>query len=217
MQRTYQLNPLPATHAGAEIAALLAREGRRIGFAAGETIQKQGDRFDGFWLVESGAVTVCRYGADGELTIYGVLGPGDLFGELAHFSGVPRQVDAVAEGAAQLVRIDAALVDRLLAERPEVARWLLRSLANQLRATLDRIESDRHLPAPDRVARALYELSQDGRTTVSVTQQQLADYVGLSRVSVGQVLGRLERVGLIRRGYRALDIVDRAALAPAAI
>ena len=115
MQRTYQLSDIPATRAEGALAARLCREGVRRRFPAGALIQQQGDRDAGLWLVESGTVSLCRFAPDGAVTVYGVLGAGDLFGELAHFAQVPRQVDAVADGDAVLVRIGPALVDRLCA------------------------------------------------------------------------------------------------------
>lgn len=212
MQRTYQLSAVAPTRAGRQIAALLAGAGRRQRFSAGETIQQQGDEACGFWLVEQGSVMACRFGSEGDLTVYAVLGPGDLFGELAHFSEVSRQVDAVAESDAVLVRIDPPLIDHLLESEPEFARWLLKSLANQLRTALDRIESDRSLPAPARIARALAGLAENGGPEVEITQQQLADLVGVSRVTVGQALRSLEATGLIQRRYGRITVLDRTSL-----
>ena len=228
MQRSYQLEPRIPVRAEGEIAALLGAAGRRRSFGAGAVIQQQGDATGGFWMIERGRVMACRFGRDGELTVYAVLGPGDLFGELAHFGGLPRQVDALADSDATLVHIDAAAADRLIATSPDVARWLLASLAHQLRTALDRIESDRNLSADARIARALADLARiggavagedrgaDADREVGVTQQELADLVGVSRVTAGQVLARLEQAGLIRRGYRCIRITNAAAFDAAA-
>lgn len=213
MQRTYQLSEMPANRVEGELAALLAREGRRLRFAAGQVIQLHGDVGDGFWLIEAGTVTLCRIDADGDATVFAVLGSSDLFGELAHFAQVPRQVDALAESEAVLIRIDATLVERLLASEPAFARLLLRSLANQLRGALDRIDNDRTVTAEARIARALAEMARREGSELALTQQSLADYVGVSRVTAGQVLRKLARMSLISVGYRHLVVRDFAALA----
>ena len=114
MQRTYQLSEIGPTRAEGAIAALLAQVGRRQHFAAGALIQQRGDAGGGFWLIEQGTVSVCRFGGDGDITVFGIMGAGDLFGEMAHFAGVPRQVDAVADEDVVLLRIEASLIDRLL-------------------------------------------------------------------------------------------------------
>jgi len=212
MQSTYQFSPIGPTNANPALAALLRRAGRTIAYASGQVIQQQGDRGGGFWMIESGRVALCRFGADGDVTVFGEMGAGDLFGELAHFAGTPRQVDAVAEEEAVLVRVGAAQVDRLLAEEPDFARALLASLSNQLRLALDQIDRDRSLTAEARIARLLIDLTEREGSEIPVTQQSLADRAGVSRVTTGQVLALLEHVGAIRRGYRRISVTNREEL-----
>lgn len=212
MQRTYQLSDMAPTKADADMAALLVRAGRRCSFDAGTMIQQQGDTGDGFWLIESGNVSVCRFGAEGGVTIFAVLGPGDLFGELAHFTGTTRQVDVVAETDVAMVRVDTTAINALLEAEPEFARWLLKSLAHQLRTALDRIDGDRTLSAEDRLKRLLKDIvSRDG-PELQITQEALANYVGVSRVTVGAILNRLSRAGLIQLGYRKIYVTNPDAL-----
>jgi putative ABC transport system ATP-binding protein len=63
-------------------------------YAAGETIFRQGDLGNEFFLVSDGEVEVNR--ADHEVVR---LGSGDFFGEVALISGEPRKVTVVAENA----------------------------------------------------------------------------------------------------------------------
>lgn len=212
MQTTYQLYSIGPTRANPALAALLRRAGRRITYAAGQVIQQQGDDSDGFWMIETGRVAICRFAVDGRMTVFGVMGSGDLFGELAYFAGTARQVDAVAEEAAVLVRVGAVQVERLLAQEPDFARALLGSLSHQLRLALDQIDRDRSLTAEARIARELLDLAERESSELAVTQQSLADRSAVSRITVGQVLARLEQVGAIRKGYRKIVVVDRTAL-----
>lgn len=213
MQRTYQLSEIAPTRAEGELAELLRRLGLRRRFAAGALIQQQGDDGEGFWLIESGTVSLCRYAESGAVTVFGVLGPGDLFGELAHFAGVPRQVDAVADEDAGLVRITAQLVDRLLVEEPGFARWLLKSLSNQLRMALDRIDGDRRLSAVARMVRVLVEMAQRDGPRLAMTQQALGSLIGVSRITAGAILRRLEAEGLVELEYRQIVVRNLAGLA----
>lgn len=201
------------THADREISALLARTGRRRRFEAGELIQQRGDSGRGFWLVESGEVMICRFGTQGELTVYGVLGEGDLFGELAHFSEIPRQVEVVAETDAVLGRFDPPLIDQLLESEPGFARWLLKSLANQLRAALNRIDGDGQLSAELRIIRRLVDMANRNGRELRLTQQALGELIGISRITVGQVLRKLEKRGLVCLEYRRIVVPDILALA----
>ncbi|PQM28055.1 hypothetical protein CVO77_05920 [Sphingopyxis lindanitolerans] len=146
---------------------------------------------------------VGRYAEDGGFTAFAVLGPGDLFGELAFFTGVPRQVDALASGAARLVAIDRPLLRRLMAADIGWAELLLRSLGRQLAGALDIIDAERRLGSADRLLRLLRMMAADGPDGASVraTQQQLADLLGVSRVTLGAALRELAARGLIETGY----------------
>jgi putative ABC transport system ATP-binding protein len=62
-------------------------------FAAGETIIREGEPGEEFFLISDGEVEVIR--ADREVAR---MGPGDFFGEVALISGEPRNATVVAEG-----------------------------------------------------------------------------------------------------------------------
>lgn len=189
------------------LAALIAA-GRRKRFASGTQVLHRGDPGTGFWLIESGHVMACRFGSEGERTLFAVLGPGDLIGELACFAGLTQQVHAITEGEAQLVWIEMSQVDRLLGEGPLFAKWLLGTLANKLRLALDRVEGVHNLPARARVARVLADMAANEGPEIKITQQQLSDFVGVSRVTTGQILTELEAESLIERHYGRIKVID---------
>lgn len=212
MQNSYQFASVVPTRADPALAALLRREGQQITYGAGQVIQQHGDRSDGFWMIESGRVAICRFAADGGVTVFSELGAGDLFGELAHFAGTARQVDAVAEKPSVLIRVGARQIDHLVATEPDFAVALLVSLAHQLRQALDQIDRDRRLTADARIARLLLDLADRGGMEIAITQQSLADRAGLSRVTVGQVLAKFGEAGAVQRRYRRVVICNLAAL-----
>lgn len=181
----------------------LAVRARVRDFADGQFVQYQGDPGDEFWAVVEGHVAVGRFAADGGFTHFGVLGAGDLFGELAFFTGVPRQVDALASGPARLVAIDRPLLRQLMAVDVGWAELLLRSLSRQLAATLDTIDAERRLSTPDRLLAMLRVMAKEsaGGDRVAATQQQLADLLGVSRVTLGAALRILTDAGEVERGY----------------
>lgn len=166
----------------------------------------------GFFAVVTGQVMVGRYAADGSLTVFGVAGAGDLIGELAFFAGTARITDCVADGPVELVEFDKALFKRVIMADPELTMLLLRSLAGQLRMAFDRIDADRTLSLPDRLAHVLLGMEADSDHDVACTQQQLADLIGVSRVSLGSALRQLEKSGAVAGSYGRIRIVDRALL-----
>lgn len=212
MQRTYQFADSGERADEERLVARLMAAGVRRKFRDGQLIHQQGDVSQGFWIVAQGAVMLGKSDAGGGNTAYAVLGKGDLFGELAYFGGVERQVDATARGDAELVWLSDAVVAPLLAAEPPVAMLLLRSLARQLQSALLVIDERRRLITPVRLARLLIDLVDEDGRTVRATQQELADLLGVSRVALVAALGRLARSGAIARGYRVVTIHDCTAL-----
>lgn len=210
MQRTYHFAMAArSTLSPHELVQLTARA-RVRDFADGQFVQHQGDPGDVFWAVVDGHVAIGRFAEDGGFTHFGVMGRGDLFGELAFFTGVPRQVDALASGSARLVAIDRPLLRQLMAADVGWAELLLRSLSRQLAATLDIIDSERRLSTPDRLLAMLRAMAADsvGGDRITATQQQLADLLGVSRVTLGAGLRALAAQGLIERGYGSIRLTD---------
>jgi len=213
MQRSYHFDLAERTRLSpAERDRLVAMAPARR-FADGQFVQQQGDPGDAFWAVVEGHVLVGRYAEDGGFTAFAVLGPGDLFGELAFFTGVPRQADALASGPARLVAIDRPLLRRLMAADVGWAELLLRSLGRQLAGALDIIDAERRLGSADRLLRLLRMMAvdadaeADGGTSVRATQQQLADLLGVSRVTLGAALRDLTARGLVATGYGRIRLV----------
>ena len=208
MQRTYQFTGYEPTRAEGAIYELIAGAGRRRQFGRGAQVMHQGDAGKGFWLIESGELMACRFGARGERIVYAVLGAGDLIGELACFGATAQQIDAIAESDCSLVWLDLRQIDHLLDTEPRFVRWLLVAMADKLRAALDRIEGNQSLGAEARIARALLAVRSSEVRTLALTQQELADLVGVSRVTAGKVLNRLAAEGAIRLGYARIELLD---------
>ena len=208
MQRTYHFDGFGFTRLSEELTLRLAADGLRQHFPDGVLLQQQGDDSKGIWLIETGQVKVCRFGNDGDLTVFAVLGPGDIVGELAFFAGTPRQNSIVADGAVDAIWIGAALLKRLLATNPDLSLFLLHSLAKQLGTALDRLDEQRNLSATARLARALVNLAGSEGEKVCCTQQELSDFVGVSRITTGKILAQFEAAGLLSRGYGRIELAN---------
>ncbi len=179
-------------------------------FAKGELIQQRGDAGKEFWHIRSGNVQIGRYSFDGKLSIFAVLGPGESFGEQAFLGEFPRMVDAIAGNEVTLVRIGEKELQSAITSDPRVARILLKTMANMVQQAFDLVNAGRNLSTVERVARALLGLCEgEGQTvSISITQQELADLVGVSRVSLGKALGKLEQSGNIERNYGKIVVLD---------
>jgi CRP-like cAMP-binding protein len=92
-----------------------------------------------------------------------------------------------------------------MAEHPQIALNMLASLTRRLREAANQTEGFRELDVLGRVASVLLELAESHgeagdagiRITLRVTQQELADRIGATRVSVNKALGRLKSIRAI--------------------
>ncbi|MEM1197273.1 MAG: Crp/Fnr family transcriptional regulator [Pseudomonadota bacterium] len=180
-------------------------------YGDGQLIQQRGTRPDGFWLIDQGSVWIGQHSVDGEFRAAAVLGPGDSYGELAVFAGTPRVVDAVARKQARVRFIAAAAFLSALEDYPQSNRALLGALSAQLQNTLDQLAGLRRGSNSARLAGLLVNLAgPDG--VARITQQELAELLGVTRPTANAALRALEDAKLIRRGYGVVEIGNSPAL-----
>jgi EAL domain-containing protein (putative c-di-GMP-specific phosphodiesterase class I) len=115
---------------------------------AGEVLYRQGDPSDCAWLEERGAIELVS--TQGRRTInHGVLGPGELIGELGMLDGAPRSATATARGDTALLAIDHdQFLERLEAGDP-IVHTLVDSLLRRTRSIIASLPMDVSLPAED--------------------------------------------------------------------
>lgn len=181
-----------------------------VSFAAGQIIQQRGDEADGFYLIDSGSVSVGQFLPDGEFRAVAVLGPGDSWGELAMFARRPRIVDAVARSKTVVRHIRSAAFDAALRDDPATSRALLGALSFQLQELLDVTAGIRSGSSRARVAGLLVTYAGDEvpDAPIALSQQEIAELLGLSRATVNAALRKFEQRGLINRRYGRIEMLD---------
>lgn len=118
---------------GQELQAL-TQAGQTRSFRAGEIIFTAGDPGDGFHLVETGRVQISAVVANNEPRILAVIGPGELFGEMAVIDDAPRSATARAETDTTTTFLGRSQLPELLERHPRLALNLFREVSNRLRA-----------------------------------------------------------------------------------
>lgn len=87
--------------------------------SAGQTIIKEGDPGDAFFLLISGEADAFRADTEGSVKRYG---KGDFFGELALLNDAPRAASVVAAGEAKVARLGKKAFQRLLGPVESIMR-----------------------------------------------------------------------------------------------
>jgi CRP/FNR family transcriptional regulator len=184
----------------------LARAAAERRYAAGAVLYRAGDAADALYLVLEGRVRVVRVMKDGRARLLHVEGAGGVLGEIPVFGGGPYPATAVATAPTRCARVDAAALERLVAECPEVARFALRRLAERARVLLARLDDLAAHTVASRVAAVVLARARGARGadfTLGASQAALAEELGTAREVVVRALGALCDAGAIRRTGRA--------------
>ena len=211
--------PLPSA-AFPALTGLSERVVRRIVAAA--TIKRYprhgvlfraGDRPAALHFVFSGRVRVARRVADGSSVLH-FEDAGGVLGEIPVFGGGPYPATATAAEPVRCAVLPVSVVERLLHEEPEFARFALRRLARRARVVLDRLDELSSYTVTARLARhviAMAEGAPSREIALGMSQASLADRLGTAREVLVRSLRTLCDVGAIRRVGRSRFLVADAA------
>lgn len=127
-----------------------------------------------------------------------------------------RTADVTTTEACELLVFERNRFNRYLLDHPEVALELARLLARRLRHTTELLSDNAFLGVPARLAKVLLSLARSGgdpndveqRIEIELSQQELGEMVGTSRVSINKQLREWEEQGLVKIRRRRLKILD---------
>jgi CRP-like cAMP-binding protein len=176
--------------------------------ADGETLFLKGDPGDALYGVRRGQIVIATTTRAGRQLTLNILGPGDLFGEIALLDGHPRSADAVASGPSELFVIRRADFQDLLTRSPGITTTIIELLCERLRFSSDRLEEASLLPFKPRLARRLLKLADDFGQEIAITQEDLSVLVGAGRETVNRQLQKWQRSGIVHLGRGRIEITD---------
>lgn len=199
--------------------AALVRQLQPVSFSRGQVIFVEGEPGETMFIITSGKVKIGRKTADGRESLITLMGPSDIFGELAIFDPGPRTSTVTSLTEVQAVTMDRAALRAWIADQPEIAEQLLRVLARRLRRTNDNLSDLIFTDVPGRVAKQLLHLAQrfgtrDGnalRVDHELTQEEIAQLVGSSRETVNKALADFAQRGWVRVQGKSI-LIDNAEL-----
>jgi CRP/FNR family transcriptional regulator, cyclic AMP receptor protein len=194
---------------------------RRRTFGRGEIVFHQDDPADTLHLVAKGRFAVRVSTPLGDTVVLAVLGPGDMFGELALIGdkGVRRSATVAALEPGETRSVHLIDFQRLRDRRPETAEVLVAILSAQVRRLSRHLVEALYVPADKRLLRrlvelaAVYEPEGGGNAVIPLTQEDLSGLAGTSRATVNKVLREEEARGSVVLGRGRTTILDAEALA----
>lgn len=182
----------------------------------------QGEPSDSLYMILKGSVKVTEASSEGREKILDILGPGEIFGELAMLDGHPRSATVTTCEPTELATIAHNDFRQFVSSRPEILWKVLGALCERLRKTSTGMLELSSREVPYRLLSALSELAEkhgqvapDGSCliTLKLGVDDLAAMVGSSRDVVSRLLHRFEQDGLIElRKNKQIVVPDSSAL-----
>ena len=212
---------MPAAHtAEPSVGEFISRRGHSRDYETGEPIFHEGDPSLHVHACVSGAVKLYVTVPSGRELMIGIKQPGDEFGELSAIDRQPRSAGARASGPSTVARMSADDFITGLHDHPDLAISMLRNLAEKLRSTNARLSARNSEATIVRAGHQLLELTQlmlrhsdqPDRLELSITQQELADWIGATRESTARALATFRRRGILSTGRGVIVVNDVRAL-----
>lgn len=187
---------------------------------AGDTVYEAGDRADRVYVLKSGRVKVSRASADGKEFILYLVGPGELFGELAVAGQEWRSGTATVLDDAFVCSVDADRFERFMLAHPRLAIEISRIIGNRKESTEKRVLDLISKDVRTRLANALAQLAGDYgvpdergmRLDLRLTQSDLAQLVGSTRETTSTVFNEFRRSELVDSEGKTIWVLDPEAL-----
>ncbi len=210
-------SPLLSSLPAAEIEDLATRV-RYHSFEIDDTVFTQGTAGSHIYWVVKGRVRLTSTSITGTDLLHSMIEPGDYFGEITAVDGQMRGVNALAEIETEALALDRRYLMPAFKRNPEACMVLARLLCRQVRIAGSTIENLAFHNAETRIWTRLMYLSQQYSTPDmkngairidhGLSQQNLADSVGLTRVMVNRQLGLWRDAELIEDGRGFVVVFD---------
>lgn len=194
----------------------LSASATALNLPRGKTLNRNGGRFPGVYVVVSGCVAL-NVGTAESTKVIELVGAGGYLGLAATILGVPEAVTAEALADSALLLTPRAALLECAADSPQFALHLAAALSRQVRGLIADIEAFSLRSGHERVANYLLQVAAAKGTTprpVSLPAKKsvIASRLGLTPEYFSRVLHDLISAGAIGVNGRNITILDQAQL-----
>lgn len=180
----------------------------------GEYLYRRGEPFKGFLAIKAGTAKIVTSDSLGNEHVLDVLLPGELLGFDA-LSTDTHYCSAVALETLSFCQLSADQIEKLCHKVPSLMRQLFRHAGEKLNDESHQIILNKR-PAEERLAYFLVSLSDRYKYrgfspvefTLSLTRQEIGNYLGLALETVSRLLKQFQNLGLITVNHKSIRIDD---------
>jgi CRP-like cAMP-binding protein len=214
---------MPTAHATTQnhiLAAFPAAEYERLSahlelveMPLGQVLCESGDQLEHVYFPTTSIVSiqyVLESGASAEIAVVGNEG---ILGISLFMGGNTTLSRAVVRSAGYGYRLEAQLLQQEFSRAGPVLRLLLRYTQALITQMTQTAVCNRHHSVEQQLCRALLlSLDRLSSQSLTMTQELIANMLGVRREGVTEAAGNLQRTGLIRYSRGRIDVLDRPGL-----
>ena len=201
--------------ASQDLVELLNSVASEVVLDEGQVLFEQGDTGDALYAIMSGSLEFSILSREGRKLSLDVMRPGALFGEIALFDPGTRTATVTALEPSVVRGVKNADVLKAIRRAPELGIDMFQLAGKRMRWMSSQLNEQVFLPMPARLARKILYLTIDGSDHLAVltlSQAELAEFVGATREAVSKTLSLWKRAGVIDATRGGLKVLDRDAL-----
>ncbi len=170
-----------------------------------ESLFRQGEEANAFFVVQTGRLKLVRYTSDGKEVTFQIARPGESIAEIALFAHT-YPCSVVAEVASRVIVYPKQPLLSALCNNPDLAEDLMTMLVRKIHDLKVRLELRDIRAAHERVLRYLRYMAEPGEQRIVNFDRPLKDIaadLSLTPETLSRALARLEREGIITRSRSA--------------
>lgn len=170
-----------------------------------QTIYLPSDVSNSIYFLKEGKVKISSFSDDGKELIFAILGPGEIFGELAIAGQTSREQIAATTEDAIICYVNVEEFENFLASHPRLSLRITKLIGFRLKKIRSRLERMWFKSAAERVKSLLTDLIEEHGIKIgdereirlNLTHQDIANLAATTRQTVTTTFNELEREGII--------------------
>lgn len=193
---------------------------KHFDFYANSYIYLPDEPAQNIYLINEGRIKIGTYSEDGKEITKAILGPGEVFGEMALMGQEQRRDFAYVMADTNVCTLERADLNDMLRERNDLQMFFMRMIGRRTLELEQRLESLVFKTSRVRILEFLLQLARDKGRDVGLerevrymlTHKEIADLTATSRQTVNAVMNDLRNRNIITFNRRRMLVRDMATL-----
>lgn len=180
---------------------LISSYGNQRQYPKNAILVNKEDESNGVYVILEGKVRVYVSDEFGDEMVFGHLGPGEFFGELAILDNRPRTASVSTIEPTKAIYVGRSRFEKCISDNPDLSLKFIRYMVERIAVLSEDLANCALKNVYQRLSEKLSQMAvSDGQTQVipdRLTQKELAGLVGSRREMVTRLLGKLRNAGYV--------------------